>query len=101
MNAIQRLSWVMFGTAAIVLTAVSSRAAVMTIDTTEPTGAAVVAQTRHSTFTSASPGPLGERDTFTTAFASPTFGSRGQTWTMPDNPDGATFDLSGVTIRTD
>lgn len=97
MNAIQRFSCLMLGAA--LLPAVSSRAAVMTINTTEPSGALI--SVPHSPFNSSTPGPVGERDTFTTAFPPTTYGSRGQTWTMPDNPSGTTFNLNAVTIRAD
>ena len=92
--------------AGLVLPVVSAGAATLTIDTTEPTGAAVVIANPHTFFTGtgtpADVGPLGERDTFTTVF-SPAggFGSRGQTFLMPDNPTGTAWDVSALTIRAD
>jgi hypothetical protein len=79
-------------------------AAVMTIDTVAPSGAGVVIANPHSPYSGTAPdiGPLGERDTFTTAF--PTgggYGSRGQSFLMPDNPVGSAWDLTALTIRAD
>ena len=83
----------------LLLPAVAASGATMTINTTEPVGAVV--SNPHTSFTTAAPGPLGQRDTFTTAFADPAYGARGQSFTMPDNPTGDAFDLSAITIRAD
>ncbi len=86
----------------LLLPAVVASGATMTINTTEPVGAVIA--NPHTTFTTATPGPLGERDTFTTAFSSAATSGRedrGQTFQMPDNPTGPAWDLSAVTIRAD
>ena len=87
---------------AILLPFGSLHAATLTIDTTEPTGPAVVIANPHTTFTTGSPGPLGERDTFTTVLpAGASVGSRGQSFLMPDNPIGSSWDLGAITVRAD
>jgi hypothetical protein len=87
---------------AVILPLGSVQAATLTINTGEPTGAGVVIANPHSTFSSGTPGPLGERDTFTTIFpVSAGAGSRGQSFLMPNNPSGTSWDLSAVTLRAD
>ena len=84
------------------LPAAVASGATLTVNTIEPTGAVVA--NPHTTFTTATPGPLGQRDTFTTAFsAAATSGveDRGQSFLMPDNPTGPAWDVSAVTIRAD
>ena len=86
---------------AILLPFGSLHAATLTINTTEPTGPGVVIANPHTTFTSGSPGPLGERDTFTTIFpVSAGAGSRGQSFFMPNNPVGPSWDCA-ITLRAD
>ncbi len=75
----------------------------LTFDTTEPTGASIVIANPHSTATSTNRGSFGERDTFTTVFPieATAPGDRGQTFTMPTNPTGDTWDLNTLTLRAD
>jgi hypothetical protein len=104
MNARYRCAVAVLG-CGIALPALSAGAATLTVNTAEPTGPGVVIANPHSTGTTAAPGPVGERDTFTTAFSSstPTSGreDRGQSFQMPDNPTGNAWDLSAITIRAD
>jgi hypothetical protein len=84
----------------LLLSVLPASGATMTVDTTEPTGALV--SNPHSPFATGMLGPLGERDTFTTAFsAAGGYGSRGQTFLMPDNPTGDAWNLSAITVRAD
>jgi hypothetical protein len=89
--------------AAVALPAVSALADSLTFDTTEPSGSVIAVP--HTTFTTANPGPQGQRDTFTTISPQDANninrGDRGQTFTMPDNPSGPTWALSTITIRSD
>jgi hypothetical protein len=88
----------------MLLPALAADGAALTVDTTEPTGSSVAIANPHSSFASGNLGPLGERDTFTrvsTAADGGGLGLRGQTFLMPDNPTGASWDLSALTIRAD
>jgi hypothetical protein len=83
-----------------VVSALPAAAATLTFDATEPTGASVVIANPHSFHTGSGTdfGPVGDRDTFTTAGATT---SRGQSFLMPDNATGTAWDLASVTIRAD
>lgn len=95
--------WVAASGLAVLPTVHSFAADTLTFDATEPTGASIVVANPHSTATSSNRGPFGERDTFTTVFPTEASapGDRGQTFTMPTNPSGDTWDLNTLTIRAD
>ncbi|HEX5471378.1 MAG TPA: hypothetical protein VFW73_05805 [Lacipirellulaceae bacterium] len=101
MQSLKRFALLILSSA-ILLPSASLHAATMTINTTEPAGPGVVIANPHTTFTSGSPGPLGQRDTFTTIFpVSAGVGSRGQSFLMPNNPVGSSWNLGAITLRAD